>query len=548
MATETTVRSNKGATIVTYVIALLCLIAGLFAPLYGTSGSLTERMLFFYLPGVFDAATGKTLIATQGIWKPFDELYLGTFFGKECNVLAWALLVYAAITVIGILFLIPVLAGNKNKKTSAVCAYIIEVAAALTLTVYALFALSGIAGAFGWDNYAVLIALGGALLILISQSIYNKNSLGVLKFFLFLLSAIAAIALFDLTVWITALASPLDSFAGKLGATVGFVGDEIGAVYFTERMLEVQNIGNWLTGSVSEKILVLAAMITATLVVLNLLIDIIGLATGSRLKKNDKINPNKGSKIFGLVRYALEFIAALATLILLFVVDKNRLGFYLYIVGVIALVQTIIQIIRVCRLKKLAKDEEPAKKTAFHDPELDKEYTEEYNVSAPAGNASEATVTAEAEADATETAAANAEPVILPLITNDEEPQKTAEAAAPVYSYDDIQKYDDIQLEIPVEQPKKVTEENHTFVYNYNVRYNGPSDTFMETLTDDEKIEFVKVFIEKSKGKLPNIPEYEIGGDNKDFFPSVFIYLAKFRALLSAGLLGKIYKQLNLLN
>ena len=70
----------------------------------------------------------------------------------------------------------------------------------------------------------------------------------------------------------------------------------------------------------------------------------------------------------------------------------------------------------------------------------------------------------------------------------------------------------------------------------------------MSRLTDSEKIEFSKLFLEKINGSFANVPDYVIGGDNKEFFSSIFIYLGKFRPMLSDGLMNKFYNELNLLN
>ena len=86
---------------------------------------------------------------------------------------------------------------------------------------------------------------------------------------------------------------------------------------------------------------------------------------------------------------------------------------------------------------------------------------------------------------------------------------------------------------------------NQTVVYNVTNIYNGPSDKFIETLTEDEKIEFSKIFLEKVNGSFANVPNYVVDGDNADFFAAIFIYLGKFRAMLSDGLMNKIYKQLS---
>ncbi|MDE6598037.1 MAG: hypothetical protein K2K60_05315, partial [Clostridia bacterium] len=81
--------------------------------------------------------------------------------------------------------------------------------------------------------------------------------------------------------------------------------------------------------------------------------------------------------------------------------------------------------------------------------------------------------------------------------------------------------------------------------YKVNTVYQGPSDEFMRKLNNDEKIEFSMTFIEKSKGDIGKVPDYVIGGDNKKFFSSVFIYLGRVRNLISDGLLNKMYKELN---
>ena len=81
----------------------------------------------------------------------------------------------------------------------------------------------------------------------------------------------------------------------------------------------------------------------------------------------------------------------------------------------------------------------------------------------------------------------------------------------------------------------------------YNLRYGGPYDAFISKLTNDEKIEFAMTFIERKKGDVSNLPEYIIGGDNRKFFNSVFIYLGRLRGLISDGLLNKMFKELNMM-
>ena len=92
------------------------------------------------------------------------------------------------------------------------------------------------------------------------------------------------------------------------------------------------------------------------------------------------------------------------------------------------------------------------------------------------------------------------------------------------------------------EQPAKEPQ-----VYTIDTIYAGPTDDFIHKLSNDERIEFAKTFIEKVRGNLGTIPDYVVGGNNKKFFSGVFIYLGRIRGMVSDGLLNKMYKELNLL-
>lgn len=70
-------------------------------------------------------------------------------------------------------------------------------------------------------------------------------------------------------------------------------------------------------------------------------------------------------------------------------------------------------------------------------------------------------------------------------------------------------------------------------------------DPFINSLTEEEKNEFGDLFISKKYGTSAYLPTYVIGGDNKDFFLKVFIYLGKFRTLISDSLLNKLYVYVN---
>ena len=67
-------------------------------------------------------------------------------------------------------------------------------------------------------------------------------------------------------------------------------------------------------------------------------------------------------------------------------------------------------------------------------------------------------------------------------------------------------------------------------------------DWFLESLTPEEKQEFVCLFIYKNLGSTANLPNYVPGGDNYMFFRFFFLNLGKYRERISANLLDKMYK------
>jgi len=73
-------------------------------------------------------------------------------------------------------------------------------------------------------------------------------------------------------------------------------------------------------------------------------------------------------------------------------------------------------------------------------------------------------------------------------------------------------------------------------------QYSGKNfDAFIATLSDDERDEFIDLYVLKTNGAMPEIPTYEVGAENKQFFKKVFIYLGLYREKISNALLAKIY-------
>ena len=66
-------------------------------------------------------------------------------------------------------------------------------------------------------------------------------------------------------------------------------------------------------------------------------------------------------------------------------------------------------------------------------------------------------------------------------------------------------------------------------------------DWFIESLTFEERQEFVSLFIYKKLGGTATLPEYVAGGDNYAFFRCFFLNLGKYRDRISATLLDKMY-------
>ncbi len=93
---------------------------------------------------------------------------------------------------------------------------------------------------------------------------------------------------------------------------------------------------------------------------------------------------------------------------------------------------------------------------------------------------------------------------------------------------------------IPVETAEiAAAEPVEPSAYDY---YNSKAfDPFIASLTQEERNQFMEIFILKYKGSLPELPEYVVGGDNKVFFSRFFIYIGQLRERVPDGLLAKIY-------
>jgi hypothetical protein len=222
---------------------------------------------------------------------------------------------------------------------------------------------------------------------------------------------------------------------------------------------------------------------------------------------------------------------------------KGTIGIYLYLIAVIALIETIIQLIRIIRLAATSREKKVAKQKkhkrnenfVFTDDVLSGDYQDEIEFVSP-------------QIDEAQPAASK--PVYAAAATDgdgfadiwqgdlDAELQdsynKEEEASAATSEGEDASMQDG---------PKQEEEQPRTVIYTAKTVYNGPRDAFIDTLADEQKVEFYKVFLEKSRGNLPPVPVYILNGKNESFFQSIFVHLNSFRDLISDGLLDKIYQQ-----
>lgn len=98
-----------------------------------------------------------------------------------------------------------------------------------------------------------------------------------------------------------------------------------------------------------------------------------------------------------------------------------------------------------------------------------------------------------------------------------------------------------LAMAVPAEQAEgEATEENEA--ESPCELCEGAFDPFISSLTAKERNEFADLYILRSKGAMSEIPEYIVGGDNKNFFSKVFINLGKYREVISNELLAKIYE------
>ena len=624
MEVSETKKFNKYVLLATYCIAVVCLLAGLFVPLFDGN-----KMLALQLPDALNTLAGRNIIATENKFALAGLSIIN--FGSATFSLDFGALVvilYAAVTALALIAVIPAgIAFRKSAKAGSAIAYTFEVAAVIVLSLYVfveLFLYPEIK-----TSYNMLIALGGALLMLIILGIANKKSTGVAKLFLFLLSAIAVLMLFDFAEIIPALKDIRNSIH-LYPALYHDEGNYLGIKFLD--MLFSGDFGGAFAAITDTKLktAIMLGTIASLTVILNYVIDVISLATDAK---------DKGL-LFNVVRYVFELMV-LVSLAITVAISGYGMGLFLIIIAVSALLRFAISLMRrllAVKRAKLAKEFEDAPMFARPSKPQKRRVEEHYDdiiVDVPnvtpedipfvgaepieiddhpvdgeeqialfepvpepvpvelpeevplaenpdeiqmeiddAWHPDEPEETYGEPLPAEEPAAFEPETFEEPVWNLNPEPVPQYEPEpAPVYEPEPIPepviahepavvpevKPEPAPAVVPEVKPEPKPEPVRTFnpvqhyafgpdgELIYTIRYGGPSDDFIDKLTNDEKIEFAMTFIEKSKGDVGNIPEYVIGGNNKKFFSSVFIYLGRIRGMITDGLLNKMFKELDML-
>ena len=472
MKTQTK-KQTKTFSLVTYCIALISMLLGLFLPFFG------GKMLALQL---LDVAKGNFVIG-DGSW------------ANVKTILRWdlpelAILAFVVIAVVGLFALIIAFLTKKESKFTKVVAYIIEIGALCVAAVIVVFILLSGVGikALIKEYLAILVPVAVLALIGVIQVIVNKKGSGIIKLVMLGLSAVACLMLVGI---------PVASIEGKLDFLPGeliFIGEYAhGYNVALDLWANKASIMAWL-GSGMTMVMNVCVVLAVVLTVINAALDLLAVITGT----------NKFCKIVNVIRYALVLVAIAGAVVLAKFVVKVAVGTYLILLAAVVVVQLIFAIVRLLAHKKAKVavannqvDEQPTYYDAYGTavqpaaPAYDNSFAEPYN--APQYSAGYAT-----------------QPV------------------APV-APTQAQQQPQVQQQV---------------VYTVAPIYHGPSDSFMNTLTVEEKIEFSQIFIEKKNGSFANVPDYVINGNNSAFFSAIFIYLGKFRGMLSDGLMSKMYAQL----
>lgn len=337
---------SKFPAMITYIIAVLSLLVGLILPLSTktlASGINFNNMPVLQLTGAI-AALGLINKLPFGIELTSAYSFDITLFKANVNVGAILLLAYAFVTVLALIFLIPVCVAKRKKPLARKLAMLIEI---IALTV--LLAMAAHEFAIHTDdwNLSILIPFGMTLLMLILQSIIYFKGSGVIKTITFLISAIALIfAVYNVSERISALSNPINNLLKGMQGKRPFetvlglysIGDKtyFGGMLLTDWSLLIPK------ANPEYAAINIIAVALSVLVCINVLLNMFGL--GKRT--------NALMLAFNLARYIIEMVLIVALYGTVFWF-KGNFGLCLYLITALAIIQLIIAIVRFTTYKKV---------------------------------------------------------------------------------------------------------------------------------------------------------------------------------------------------
>ncbi len=443
------------------------------------------------------------------------------------------------------------LANKKKKKETTVhTTFTLEVIAAVVLLLMNFFIILNMGYNGGTFNIPVFTAFVAIIFVGFIQRTITSKSSGVVKFILFLLSLIAVlVAFFGVAAFSGKLEELMLEVEGKISESltnVVFQGTPFVCFCVFLFRPEGSSITLFAEGITTFELLFeIGGLIVAIMLLVNCLLDMLGIYKQT----------NKFMLVVNQIRYLLEIVGLVLCIVGVLADSEGTIKIDSMFVVLCALV-VIAYIIELARLihygkakRKAAKEAAAAEAAAEAEAEeqakqeaLDAyqypypEYEETVPVTVTAGATADSAASAPATAQAAPAAVPGSD-TYYPPVTAVEQPAATVVPAdIPVTTTADV---------TPQAAPEPYVQpvQNANVIYNVHTLYNGPVDQFIAKLTNDEKVQFARVFLERLDGPLAYIPEYKVGGDNTKFFSNVIIYYARVRDLISDSLMNKLYEE-----
>lgn len=578
-------------TILTYILALLFLIGGLVIP-FGNMRTDYETIDFKnslvmqLIPAlniVVQGITGnpENLITPPESMGAFKfsfpaSLRLSDTVTWNFDFGAFMLLAYAAATVIAVICLIFVIGLRKKRAGYKVATFTESLSLLTTMPLLIAQMVSFSIGGGRGENtiwaLSLMVAVAGPLLMLILQSFSNgvgsaigKTVLAAFAVLSVMLCVFPVNLLFNLQdngtdfingiikdgnfeffawsgIWAES-ADPNAVIAAQYmpGTLIGQIYALFSAPFFGVNLDGViipagMNYGDFLNAAPGEmvgKITCIFMLALGLVVIINMFFSIFGL--GRKTKKS--------MIVANLVRFAIQLILTVVVMILGAGVLKADASWMSYLLMGFAVLNIIFNIVRLAGLQ-------PAKKAAAapHYDDETKKMLEESEAIATGATAAEPENNKSKKDKKDKKKEQAPEPVVAatpsPFDNMDQRVPEYTEPTGDVFSIERKATSGGLASQAMLE--KELQAQGGTDEFYNPVIYDGPSDAFIETLSNEEKVEFAKTFIErKTSANLAGIPEYSVDGDNTRFFNSIFVHFSRLRLTISDGLMRKFYDQVS---